>query len=138
MITSEESHSQSIPADYRSSQRDMRSDGPLSASLDRLPPHSLEAEQGVLGCILLSPNDNMGICVEKFHDNASVFYDLRHQSLFELLLEMYDSKEPIDLITLARKLRDRKLLEGVFDKPLPPQDLSHNNQSNQNLSTNTL
>ena len=33
--------------------------------LDRLPPHSLEAEQAVLGCILLSPNECMGECIAK-------------------------------------------------------------------------
>jgi hypothetical protein len=34
------------------------------AKVDRLPPHSVEAEQGVLGCGLLSPNDCMGVCIE--------------------------------------------------------------------------
>ena len=33
--------------------------------LDRLPPYSIEAEQGVLGCILLSPNECTGECIEK-------------------------------------------------------------------------
>src|SRR6266576_2377995 len=32
---------------------------------DRLPPHAPEAEQGVLGCVLLSPNDCLGQCIEK-------------------------------------------------------------------------
>ena len=39
---------------------------PDPAKVDRLPPHSPEAEQGVLGCVLLSPNDCMGECIEKF------------------------------------------------------------------------
>ena len=41
--------------------------------LDRLPPHSIEAEQGVLGCVLLSPNDCIGICIEKFKVGSEVF-----------------------------------------------------------------
>ncbi len=80
---------------------------------DRLPPHSIEAERGVLGCILLSPAENMGVCIEKFRGGSQAFYDLRHQSLFELLAEMYDRKEAIDLITLQQKLKDRKQLDAL-------------------------
>jgi len=81
--------------------------------MDRLPPFSSEAEQGVLGCVLLSPPDCMGICIEKFKRGADVFYDLRNQNIFEVLAEMYDRKEPIDLITLQQRLKDRKQLEAV-------------------------
>jgi replicative DNA helicase len=81
--------------------------------LDRLPPHSLEAEQGVLGCVLLSPNESMGLCVDKLKGGAETFYDLRHQTLYDLLVGMYDRKEPIDLITVQQKLKDSGTLEGV-------------------------
>ncbi|MDB6054719.1 MAG: dnaC [Verrucomicrobiales bacterium] len=83
------------------------------ARVDRLPPHSVEAEQGVLGCVFLSPHECMGECVEKMKAGADVFYDLRHRTLFELLAEMYDRKEAIDLITVSQRLKDRQLLEGV-------------------------
>jgi replicative DNA helicase len=84
-----------------------------SPSVDRLPPHSPEAEQGVLGCVLLSPNDCMGICLEKLKPGEAVFYDLRHQTIFKALAEMYDAREPIDVITLQQRLKDRQLLEQV-------------------------
>jgi replicative DNA helicase len=80
---------------------------------DRLPPHSPEAEQGVLGCVLLSPNECMGECVEKFKSEAEVFYDLRHQTIFTALAEMYDQRAAIDLITLQQRLKDKQLLEEV-------------------------
>src|SRR5207248_8621199 len=83
------------------------------ARVDRLPPHSPEAEQGVLGCVLLSPNDCMGECIEKFKSGAEVFYDLRHQTIFGALAEMYDSREAIDLITLQQRLKNKQLLEEV-------------------------
>ena len=82
-------------------------------SVDRLPPHSAEAEQGVLGCALLSPNDCMGECIEKLRVGEEVFYDLRHQTIFKTLSEMYDSREAIDIITLQQRLKDSQLLEQV-------------------------
>ncbi len=81
--------------------------------LDRLPPHSLDAERGVLGCILLAPNENLGYCLEKLKGGLTVFYDLRHQCLFEHLVEMYDTKAPIDLITVQQRLRDKGILDQV-------------------------
>ena len=89
--------------------------GSLNAarSVDRLPPHSTEAEQGVLGCILLAPPECMGICIEKFKRGREIFYDFRHQTLFELLAEMFDQREAIDLITVQQRLKDKNQLESV-------------------------
>ncbi len=81
--------------------------------IDRLPPHSIEAEQGVLGCVLLSPNEAMGLCLEKLKSGSEAFYDLRHRTLFEMLSGMYDSKQPIDLITVQQHLKDQGQLESV-------------------------
>jgi replicative DNA helicase len=82
--------------------------------LDRLPPHSPEAEQGVLGCVLLSPNECMGECIEKLKDaGQQVFYDLRHQTIYEHLSAMYDAREAIDVITLQQRLKDKQLLEQI-------------------------
>ncbi|HEV8541687.1 MAG TPA: replicative DNA helicase [Verrucomicrobiae bacterium] len=90
---------------------------PPPQAVDRLPPHAIEAEQGVLGCILLSPNECLGICIEKFKKGVEVFYDLRHQVIFDLLVEMYDGKQPIDLITLQQRLKDKGQLEPVGGIP---------------------
>src|SRR5438093_3506030 len=92
-----------------------RQKAPLADPLqvDRLPPHSIEAEQGVLGCVLLTPHECMGECIEKFKAGPEVFYDLRHRTIFETLIEMYDHKEAVDLITLQQRLKDRQQLEGV-------------------------
>lgn len=84
-----------------------------AVKLDRLPPHSPEAEQGVLGCVMLSPNDCMGVCIERLKEGAEVFYDLRHQTIFSTLAEMYDGREAIDIITLQQRLKNKQLLEEV-------------------------
>jgi replicative DNA helicase len=85
-----------------------------SIKLDRLPPHSPEAEMGVLGCALLSPNECVGECIEKLKDDGQeVFYDLRHQTIYETLATMFNSREPIDVITVQQRLKDKQLLEQV-------------------------
>jgi len=84
---------------------------------DRLPPHAPEAEQGVLGCVLLSPNECLGQCIEKLRAGADVFYDLRHQTIYSALVEMYDAREPIDVITLQQRLKDRQLLDQIGGIP---------------------
>jgi replicative DNA helicase len=84
---------------------------------DRLPPHAPEAEQGVLGCVLLSPNDCLGQCIEKLHTGPEVFYDLRHQTIYSAVIEMYDHREAIDLITLQQRLKDKQLLEQIGGIP---------------------
>jgi replicative DNA helicase len=80
---------------------------------DRLPPHALDAEKAVLGSILLSPNECLGECITRFKGNQAVFYDLRHQVIYETLVEMYDHKEPIDTVTLHQRLKDKQQLDAV-------------------------
>lgn len=82
------------------------------SKVDRLPPASIEAEQGVLGCILLSPKECLGearaaLKIEK------AFYDLRHQVIFECMCDMDDAQDAIDLITFGQLLKDRQQLEAV-------------------------
>jgi replicative DNA helicase len=89
------------------------SPGGSPQSVDRLPPHSPEAERGVLGCILLSPNECMGECLAKLKVGADVFYDLRNQTIFDAIADMFDKREAIDVITLQQHLKDRQLLEQV-------------------------
>jgi replicative DNA helicase len=92
-------------------------------SVDRLPPHSMEAEVGVLSCILISPNDCMGECIESLKVGAEVFYDLRHQTIYATLAAMFEERSAIDVITLMQRLKDKQLLEQVggmsYLSPLP-------------------
>src|SRR5687767_4112986 len=90
-----------------------RSSDHAVSSIDRLPPHSIPAEQGVLGCVFLSPHDCMDECVSKFPQGKEVFYNLRHQVIYEVLVEMHDRKEAIDVITVQQRLKDKQQLEAV-------------------------
>lgn len=113
VIDSNDSMTDAPAQDFRKARRRK---APLLADpskVDRLPPHSVEAEQGVLGCVLLEPNECLGRCIEKLKNGPEVFYDLRHRAIYEVLLEMYDARRPIELITVQQLLKDRQQLEGV-------------------------
>lgn len=101
----------SEPFDFRKARR-QKASLVDHVSADRLPPNSVEGEQGVIGCVLLSPNDSMPVCIDKFA-TSEVFFDLRHRAIYDCLLEMYDKKEPIDLITVQQTLKDRNQLQEV-------------------------
>jgi replicative DNA helicase len=103
----------SVAADLKRAKRVRRPQMAAVANVDRLPPHSLECEMGVLGCVLLSPNECMGECIEKLKVGAEAFYDLRHQTIFNALVEMFDQRQAIDVITLQQRLKDKQLLEQV-------------------------
>jgi replicative DNA helicase len=99
--------------DLKKSRR-QKGDRRSPATLDRLPPHDFQMEMGVLGCALLDPNQCIGECIEKLKDNGKeAFYDLRHQTIYETLSEMFNTRLPIDLITVQQHLKDRQLLEQV-------------------------
>lgn len=109
---SDEWDSGQAPADFKKHRRKQAELGDQSKT-DRLPPHSIEAEQGVLGCILLAPNDSIPLCMEKLTGGPESFYDLRHRGIYETLVGMWDNKEPIDVITVRQSLNDLLMLEAV-------------------------
>src|SRR6266851_210063 len=82
-----------------------------SQDIHRTPPHSVEAEQGVLGSMLISPREAIGECVEKI--NEEYFYVPAHQTIYNVLVDLWNAGQAIDLITFTQVLRDRTLLESV-------------------------
>ncbi|WP_372806574.1 replicative DNA helicase [Pontiella sp.] len=78
----------------------------------RIPPHSDEAERGVLGSILLDPSGSLDKCLAKRLGPDS-FYDRRHQALFEQLVDMSQANKPMDAITIGEWLKARNALEKV-------------------------
>jgi replicative DNA helicase len=66
------------------------------------PPHSAEAEESVLGAVLLSA-DAANIALEKLHPED--FYIPAHQSIFEAITSLFDGNQPIDAVTVSEALR---------------------------------
>src|SRR5881628_2528844 len=79
--------------------------------IHRSPPHSMEAEQGVLGSMLISPREAIAECVEKI--NEEYFYVPAHQTIYNVLVDLWNAGQAIDLITFTQVLRDRHLLDSV-------------------------
>ncbi|HHW01398.1 MAG TPA: replicative DNA helicase [Thermoanaerobacterales bacterium] len=76
----------------------------------KVPPYNLEAEQSVLGSMLLS-KDAIFVAVERL--KGEDFYKESHRRIFEVLVELNENREPVDLITVSEALRSKKLLEQV-------------------------
>src|SRR5207302_4744419 len=79
--------------------------------IHRAPPHSVEAEQGVLGSMLIAPQDVIPECVEKIKEEY--FYIPAHQTVFRVLVQQWSAGQAIDLITFTQTLRDQNVLETV-------------------------
>jgi len=77
----------------------------------RVPPHSLEAEESLLGAMLLS-RDAITVAVE-IGVAAEDFYKPAHTHVFEAVLSLYGQGEPIDPVTVAEELRRADLLEAL-------------------------
>ena len=83
---------------------------PVLGITDRLPPQNVEAEEGVIGGILL---DN-----EVLHDvvtnlSANDFYREAHQTIFRAITDLYDLGKAVDPITLADELMTRNQYKSV-------------------------
>ncbi|MFQ5588305.1 MAG: replicative DNA helicase [Nitrospiria bacterium] len=79
-------------------------------SLKKLPPQNIEAERAVLAAILLDNRAiNHAVEVLKTED----FYRESHRKIFEAMLDLNESNEGIDLITLSDRLRAKKHFEAV-------------------------
>lgn len=78
--------------------------------VDRLLPQNIEAEQAVLGAVIL---DSESLIAVTERIGSEDFYRVAHQSIFAAMLELYQQNEPVDLITVTSLLRDKNQLEEV-------------------------
>lgn len=81
-----------------------------STQEDMLPPHSQEAEEALLGAILVNPEAMMEVAAFLQPDD---FYILRNSWMWEAMMRLYERNEPIDNITLAEELRNQGRLEDI-------------------------
>jgi len=86
---------------------------PDAPSAARIPPQSLEAEQALLGSMMYD-REAVGLVLQIIpREDATRFYRSDHRKLFALLIDVYDSGEPMDLVVVRDALERRGLLEEV-------------------------
>lgn len=83
---------------------------PMAEHFGKIPPHSLDAERSILGALFVDKE-----AVIKVSDilNTDDFYHDIHAILYRSVMELYDRRMPIDVVTLTSYLEDRNLLDQV-------------------------
>ena len=74
------------------------------------PPHSAEAEESVLGAILMSA-EAANVALEKLHTED--FYRPAHQNIFQAISDLFNANQPIDAVTVSEALRRSGALDRV-------------------------
>jgi replicative DNA helicase len=76
----------------------------------KLPPQSLEAESSLLGCLLLDKN-----AILKVVDflKPRDFYRGVHQEIYKAIMDLFEKGEPIDLLSVSNRLKEKNLLEEI-------------------------
>ena len=76
----------------------------------KLLPQSVEAEEAVLGAILVNPQ-SLGRIVEYIKSES--FYKPAHRVIYDAMLELFKKNEPIDIVTVSEHLRNEDKLEDA-------------------------
>jgi replicative DNA helicase len=82
----------------------------IDYSLHKVPPQNLEAEQSILGGILLD-NQAINSVLEVLEIND--FYSEAHRKIFAAIVDLGEKNEPTDLITLSNQLRDKNQIDDI-------------------------
>ncbi len=78
--------------------------------LQKIPPHSKEAEQNLLGGLLMDPSAVPAVLEFIREDD---FYFSSHRKIYKVIEELFKENQPIDLVTVTDRLKDKGELENV-------------------------
>lgn len=80
------------------------------SNVDRLPPHSLDAEEAVLGSLLIDPDAILDVASFL---KPEAFYREPNKWIYQAILDLHEQREPLDFVTLTEILRKRSQLEDA-------------------------
>ena len=77
---------------------------------DKLPPQNIEAEKSLLGSLVLDKN-----AIIKVADylQSKDFYKQKHQQIYQAILELFEKGEPVDLLAVSTRLKEKNLLKEI-------------------------
>ena len=76
----------------------------------KTPPQNAEAEQSVLGAMLLDKEAVINVAGWLHPEH---FYEQRHQIIYEHLIHLFEDIQPIDIVTLSDRLKGAKALSKI-------------------------
>ena len=76
----------------------------------RIPPQNLDAEMALIGSIMLRPDSLYEITDIISSDS---FYSEKHRIIFESMLELFNKRSPIDLLSVSNKLKEKGWLDQI-------------------------
>ncbi len=76
----------------------------------RVPPQNLDAEKSVLGSLMLDSNAIHVVIDILIPDD---FYHQKHRDIFQAMYELCEKREPIDVLSVSSRLKEKKMLDGV-------------------------
>jgi replicative DNA helicase len=76
----------------------------------RVPPHSQEAEESVLGAMLIDKDAVIAVAEFLLPED---FYDERLRDIYQACLDLYEARTPIDVLTVTERLKKRKNIKNV-------------------------
>ncbi len=82
----------------------------MSTTPERIPPHNLEAEQSVLGGLLID-KEGMTRVADALH--ADDFYRDAHRLIYETIVDLYERHDPVDILSLGNRLEEKGHLSRV-------------------------
>jgi replicative DNA helicase len=82
----------------------------LSAELRKIPPQQIEAEQSLLGGIMV---DSLGLPSALEVLKGDEFYKESHRIIFTAIQDLFEHNEPVDILTVTNLLEERRQLESV-------------------------
>ena len=88
----------------------MTSEQNIKTIKDKLPPQNVEAEQSVLGALLIDKEAITKVADFLVFDD---FYRPVHQKIYATMLELYQRHEPIDILNLTNRLKEKNLLQDI-------------------------
>lgn len=82
----------------------------MESIANRLPPQNTDAEASVLGALMLDKNAMISVADILRKDD---FYQNKHNNIYEAMIDLYSRGEPIDLLSLSNRLKERKKLKEI-------------------------